>query len=409
MVKRARLQRQQRRSQNHLRNVSKSDEELPREYQIMLFWAGLRGAVGFALSAGIEGQNAEALQTTVLVAVVLTVIAFGGTTAQMLEILGIRTGVEDDEGDSTDEEEEAEIASMRLRSIRNKRRLSALASANHGGSHASTSEAHSLFYDEEEGISSRRDSSRGTRSQLNWASGGSYADADDDGNGSLSSTDVLPSKSHSTENIYGPPSTSEGGEGGNDSAPLSSEVAVAPEDEHHIRRFLDRAGLIMRDGRWFSTLDRRYLTPLFTNSVASRKYEERKAMRRSEAALASAMGVAGETHVPFSGDAADPGTLGPLGPLTEQDADQGDEGDDEDDFVRRLDTDIPSGSSSGHSVGAHTPVRRPISRNASRDGNEEAGIESNEGSGHTGSSSSRITGAFAPTSWNAGGHASRLP
>ena len=62
-------------------------QELSREYQIMLFWAGLRGAVGFALSAGIEGRHARALQTTVLVAVVLTVIVFGGTTAQMLDVL----------------------------------------------------------------------------------------------------------------------------------------------------------------------------------------------------------------------------------------------------------------------------------------------------------------------------------
>jgi len=41
---------------------------------------------------------------TVLVVVVLTVLLFGGTTARMLEVLGIRTGVED-EGRSSDEEE----------------------------------------------------------------------------------------------------------------------------------------------------------------------------------------------------------------------------------------------------------------------------------------------------------------
>ncbi|CCO30193.1 putative Na(+)/H(+) antiporter C15A10,06 [Rhizoctonia solani AG-1 IB] len=70
---------------------------------MMLFWAGLRGAVGVALAAGFKGENANALRTSVLVVVVLTVILFGGTTARMLEVLGIRTGVEDDDADSDDE------------------------------------------------------------------------------------------------------------------------------------------------------------------------------------------------------------------------------------------------------------------------------------------------------------------
>ncbi|KAJ9196355.1 hypothetical protein DTO166G4_538 [Paecilomyces variotii] len=77
-------------------------DELPFNYQAMLFWAGLRGAVGVALSAGLKGVNAPALRATVLVVVVLTVIIFGGTTARMLEILGIRTGVVE-EIDSDDE------------------------------------------------------------------------------------------------------------------------------------------------------------------------------------------------------------------------------------------------------------------------------------------------------------------
>jgi len=77
-------------------------EELPHSYQAMLFWAGLRGAVGVALAAGFKGENGNSLRATVLVVVVLTVIVFGGTTARMLEILGIRTGVVE-EPDSDDE------------------------------------------------------------------------------------------------------------------------------------------------------------------------------------------------------------------------------------------------------------------------------------------------------------------
>lgn len=77
-------------------------DELPYSYQAMLFWAGLRGAVGVALSALFTAKETQALQATVLVVVVLTVIIFGGTTARMLEILGIRTGVTE-EPDSDDE------------------------------------------------------------------------------------------------------------------------------------------------------------------------------------------------------------------------------------------------------------------------------------------------------------------
>ena len=77
-------------------------DELPWSYQAMLYWAGLRGAVGVALAAGLTGPNAFTLKATVLIVVVLTVIIFGGTTARMLEILGIRTGVVD-EIDSDDE------------------------------------------------------------------------------------------------------------------------------------------------------------------------------------------------------------------------------------------------------------------------------------------------------------------
>lgn len=74
-------------------------DELPYSHQAMLFWAGLRGAVGVALAAGLQLYT---LRATVLVVVVLTVIIFGGTTARMLEILNIKTGVIE-EIDSDDE------------------------------------------------------------------------------------------------------------------------------------------------------------------------------------------------------------------------------------------------------------------------------------------------------------------
>ncbi|QIW99157.1 hypothetical protein AMS68_004675 [Peltaster fructicola] len=77
-------------------------EELPNNWKIMIFWAGLRGAVGVALAEGLSGKTRYALRATVLLVVILSVIIFGGTTARMLEILQIRTGVVE-EIDSDDE------------------------------------------------------------------------------------------------------------------------------------------------------------------------------------------------------------------------------------------------------------------------------------------------------------------
>lgn len=78
-------------------------EEISHSYQMMIFWAGLRGAVGVALALGLVGDARSTLLATVLVVVVLTVIFFGGTTASMLEILGIKVGCVDEHDDSDDE------------------------------------------------------------------------------------------------------------------------------------------------------------------------------------------------------------------------------------------------------------------------------------------------------------------
>lgn len=90
-------------------------EEISHSYQMMIFWAGLRGAVGVALALGIMGEAKSTLLATVLVVVVLTVIFFGGTTASMLEILGIKVGCVDDE-DASDDEFDIEAPRLALSS-----------------------------------------------------------------------------------------------------------------------------------------------------------------------------------------------------------------------------------------------------------------------------------------------------
>ncbi|KAI0460962.1 monovalent cation:H+ antiporter, CPA1 (nhx1) [Komagataella kurtzmanii] len=82
--------------------INYTQDEIPPNYQMMIFWAGLRGAVGVALAMGLQGEAKSSLLATVLVVVVLTVILFGGTTAGMLETLNIRVGVIDEQ-ESDDE------------------------------------------------------------------------------------------------------------------------------------------------------------------------------------------------------------------------------------------------------------------------------------------------------------------
>lgn len=90
-------------TRSDLRSSIAIPDEIPYNYQMMTFWAGLRGAVGVALALGIQGEFKFTLLATVLVVVVLTVIVFGGTTASMLEMMNIKTGCIDENDDSDDE------------------------------------------------------------------------------------------------------------------------------------------------------------------------------------------------------------------------------------------------------------------------------------------------------------------
>jgi hypothetical protein len=68
-------------------------DTIPRNHQLMLWWAGLRGAIAFALSFDVQGDAGGAIRTTVLVVCVVSIITLGGTTNYALEHLKIRTGV----------------------------------------------------------------------------------------------------------------------------------------------------------------------------------------------------------------------------------------------------------------------------------------------------------------------------
>ncbi|KZT52298.1 sodium/hydrogen exchanger [Calocera cornea HHB12733] len=216
-------------------------DELPHSYQMMLYWAGLRGAVGVALAAGIRGDNANALRTTVLMVVVLTVILLGGTTARMLEVMGIRMGVEDD--DDSDEEE-AFLGSAGFGGTRTRYPGMNTAASRAAGIYGVSLGDESTFslndYD-----SRRPNMQRG----LSLASEDEYSDSE-----------VLPYQD------------------------AAHPGAASPRDAQGIglESLADLRGAlhIPRDSRWFTEIDERFLLPLFSNSVASRRFHARKASAR---------------------------------------------------------------------------------------------------------------------------------
>ncbi|KAJ3038410.1 monovalent cation:H+ antiporter, CPA1 (nhx1), partial [Rhizophlyctis rosea] len=94
-------------------------DEIPRNHQMMLWWAGLRGAIAFALSFQVKEKAGDVMRPVVLVICIVTVILLGGTTNLALGRLKIRTGVgkvggvdedevyeDDEEGEDTDSSDE---------------------------------------------------------------------------------------------------------------------------------------------------------------------------------------------------------------------------------------------------------------------------------------------------------------
>ncbi|KAF5383874.1 hypothetical protein D9757_007436 [Collybiopsis confluens] len=242
-------------------------EELPHSYQMMLFWAGLRGAVGVALAAGFQGDNANILRTTVLAVVVLTVLVFGGTTARMLEVLGIRTGVEDEAASDSDDEDNlltgggGRWALRRSNSFPGGRwnRFSeddpsyltnpqAFArSAGRIGSHYAPTYNHHVA------------TSNPYPPQPSSPRGGIFTAASSD---SESDAEVLPLASTSHE----VPSSPGGGAG----------TGAGRNPPHNAPSHQSTFG---EDGKWFQALDERYLLPLFSNATASRTFHARRARR----------------------------------------------------------------------------------------------------------------------------------
>ncbi|KAJ7699334.1 Sodium/hydrogen exchanger family-domain-containing protein [Mycena rosella] len=246
-------------------------EELPHSYQMMLFWAGLRGAVGVALAAGFTGENAQTLRTTVLVVVVLTVLLFGGTTARMLEVLGIRTGVEDEAASSSDEED----VSGRSGPVFSGRRGGAAANSGRWG----------RYVDDEPSYlqNSARGAGRiGTHYNYNHQQQ-AHAQAQAQAGVSAAAPPFSP--------IHGvfSSASSESYDSDGEVLPLATTSLNAhgpePASPSHPPRPAPGVASVGEDGKWFQALDERYLLPLFSNATASRTFHARRARRSAGASV----------------------------------------------------------------------------------------------------------------------------
>ncbi|KAI9340664.1 Sodium/hydrogen exchanger family-domain-containing protein [Zopfochytrium polystomum] len=86
----------------------RNEEIIPRNHQLMLWWAGLRGAVAFALSFDVPGPSASAVRTTTLVVCVVIGVGVRPYSVRSRQEIDIDDGSDDDLGkdDETDSSED---------------------------------------------------------------------------------------------------------------------------------------------------------------------------------------------------------------------------------------------------------------------------------------------------------------
>lgn len=242
-------------------------DELPHSYQMMLFWAGLRGAVGVALAAGFQGPNAQTLRSTVLVVVVATVILFGGTTARMLEMLGVRTGVEDVEGgDESDPDDYYYIAESAFfgrpsRNSTHSRPYHQRDWDNYPYGRYTDNEAdHDARV---ANLPSSHPSRQGNRNERIFSASFSRSNSSSSADSDIA--EVLPM-----------PSPVERRASRNSTRSSSPSPPQNGEHQYPGNGMASDANAVSSDSKWFQAIDERYLLPLFSNATASRTFHARR-------------------------------------------------------------------------------------------------------------------------------------
>jgi len=73
-------------------NQYRGDEYITFKNQIVMWFSGLRGAIAFALSMGIRGEQfGEQLFSSTIVVAIASIFLFGGFTIPLLKVLKVET------------------------------------------------------------------------------------------------------------------------------------------------------------------------------------------------------------------------------------------------------------------------------------------------------------------------------
>ena len=250
-----------------------------------------------------------------LVVVVITVIVFGGTTARMLEVLGIRVGVEDEDASSDDETGQhwsAMSGGMALQvgpgsrryAGQNGRSLSGRGRAGRGV--VGLDDDGTGYEDAEEG--GYLHSPQGTPN-MSGASGNAYRTSGANFNNPPRSANAALIRGFSTVSSSEEDNDERSDDGELFPSALSlNDHDLDPPSRHSLSSHpstpgpsSSREGMVFRDGQWFTALDERYLLPLFSNSVASRRHHAKKANRRASGRNASGDGGSGSNSPAMMG------------------------------------------------------------------------------------------------------------
>ena len=69
-------------------------QKIPWKMQVVIWFAGLRGAIAFALSQNMPGPHKDVYETTTLSIVIFTTVVCGGLTEPMLRHAGMKRGTD---------------------------------------------------------------------------------------------------------------------------------------------------------------------------------------------------------------------------------------------------------------------------------------------------------------------------
>jgi solute carrier family 9 (sodium/hydrogen exchanger), member 8 len=119
-------------------------QKIPIKMQVVMWFAGLRGAIAFALSQNMPKEHRNIYVSTTLLIVIFTTVICGGMTEPILTHMGMRTGKIDEvnrDGSTTSQEKQIDSAGSKLFN-----RYSSRTSTNSSTEHFEVSKSFLLSY-----------------------------------------------------------------------------------------------------------------------------------------------------------------------------------------------------------------------------------------------------------------------